>query len=433
MTSFEIGYLMIAGVVALLAAGIPVALTLMAVGVAGLFAIRGVAGTIFLLESVPYSSVANIALIVIPLFILMGHFAFSAGLSDKAYKAAKSWVGHIAGGLPIATVFACAGFATVSGSSVATAATISRVTVPEMLRVGYPQWLASGPVAIAGALGILIPPSGILIIYSIATNVSVADLFIGALLPGVLTALFYAGGIYFLVKRNPELVERTSMPKASWSERLKTTASSWEVLVLFFAVVGSIYAGIATATEAAGIGAGLALIFALCRKNREPGSIWKGLVETGSSSASIFLLMIGSAVFSVALATTQVPTQLATYVLDLNLSPAALLLLLIIPYLVLGCLIDGISMIFITMPIVFPIIEASNINPVVFGIFVTKLVEIGAVTPPVGINVFVVHGSVPGLKLREIFRGVMPFILMELILIALLILFPGIVTISLPS
>src|SRR5699024_6942390 len=170
-------------------------------------------------------SVANIALIVIPLFILMGHFAFSAGLSDKAYKAAKSWVGHIAGGLPIATVFACAGFATVSGSSVATAATISRVTVPEMLRVGYPQWLASGPVAIAGALGILIPPSGILIIYSIATNVSVADLFIGALLPGVLTALFYAGGIYFLVKRNPELVERTSMPKASWSERLKTTAS----------------------------------------------------------------------------------------------------------------------------------------------------------------------------------------------------------------
>lgn len=433
MTSLEIGYLMVAGLIVLLATGIPVALALMAVGAAGLLAIRGIGGTVFLLESIPYSSVANIALIVIPLFILMGHFAFSAGLSDKAYKAAKSWVGHVAGGLPIATVFACAGFATVCGSSVATAATISKVTVPEMLRMGYPQWLAAGPVAIAGALGILIPPSGILIIYSIATNVSIADLFIGALLPGVLTALLYAVGIYLMVKRNPELANRTRMPKASWNERFKNTAASWEVLVLFIAVVGSIYTGLATATEAAGIGAGLALIFALLRKDRVPGAIWKGLVETGSSSASIFLLMIGSAVFSVALATTQVPALLANYVLDLDLSPVMLLLLLIIPYLLLGCLIDGISMIFITMPIVFPIIEASGIHPVVFGIFVTKLVEIGAVTPPVGINVFVVHGSVPGLQLREIFRGVTPFIGMELLLILMLIFFPEIVTVALPN
>lgn len=428
MTNLEIGYAMVAGVLLLLALGLPVALTLMAVGAAGLFALRGPGGAAFLLESIPYTSVANLALIVIPLFILMGHFSFSAGLSDKAYKAAKSWVGHIAGGLPIATVFACAGFATVCGSSVATAATISRVTVPEMLRMGYPQWLAAGPVAIAGALGILIPPSGILIIYSIATNVSIADLFIGAIIPGILTAFVYAFGIFLMVRRNPDMVQKTRIPKASWEERIKSTAASWEVIVLFVAVVGSIYTGLATATEAAGIGAGLALLFALFRKDREPGSLWKGLVDTGSSSAAIFLLMIGSAVFSVALATTQVPTQIANYVLGLGLSPTVLLLMLIIPYLLLGCFIDGISMIFITMPIVFPIIESSGIHPVVFGIFVTKLVEIGAVTPPVGINVFVVQNAVPGLKLKEVFRGVIPFIGMELGLIALLIFFPQIVT-----
>ncbi|QRR35009.1 TRAP transporter large permease [Hydrogenophaga sp. YM1] len=427
MTPLEIGYLMVAGVIVLLALGIPVALSLLAVGASGLFAIRGVRGTEFLLESLPYTSVANLALIVIPLFILMGHFAFSAGLSDKAYKAAKAWVGHIAGGLPIATVFACAGFATVCGSSVATAATISKVTVPEMLRAGYNQRLAAGPVAIAGALGILIPPSGILVIYSIATNVSVSDLFIGALIPGILTAIVYAFGIYFMVRRDPELVKRTRIPKATWGERAKATAAAWEVVVLFLVVIGCIYTGVATATEAAGIGAALALVFALLRKGQK-GTIWKGLVETGSSTASIFLLMIASAVFSVALGTTQLPTVLAEAVTGLNLSPAVLLLLLIVPYLILGCLIDGISMIFITMPVVFPIIEAAGIHPVLFGIFVTKLVEVGAVTPPVGINVFVVQGSVPGLKLGEIFRGVIPFILMELGLIGLMIAFPQIVT-----
>ncbi len=430
MTTQEIGYVMVAALIALLALGLPVALSLLAVGASGLFAIRGVRGTTFLLENLPYTSTANLALIVIPLFILMGHFAFSAGLSEKAYVAAKAWVGHVTGGLPIATVFACAGFATVCGSSVATAATISKVTIPEMLRAGYDQRMAAGPVAIAGALGILIPPSGILVIYSIATNVSVSDLFIGALIPGVLTAITYAFGIYFMVKRDPELVRRTRMPKASWNERVRATAAAWEVVVLFLVVIGCIYTGIATATEAAGIGAALALIFALIRKGHK-GSIWKGLIETGSSTASIFMLMIGSAVFSVALGTTQLPTELAKFVADMNLSPTMLLILMMVPFLILGCLIDGISMIFITMPIVFPMIQNAGINPVLFGILVTKMVEIGAVTPPVGINVFVVQGSVPGLELGQIFRGVIPFIFMELGLVALMIFFPQIVTVVL--
>jgi len=286
-------------------------------------------------------------------------------------------------------------------------------------------------VAIAGALGILIPPSGILIIYSIATNVSIADLFIGALIPGFLTALVYAVGLYFMVRRDPELVRRTRLPKASWKERASATLAAWEVVVLFIVVIGSIYSGLATATEAAGIGACLALVFALLRKDRQKGAIWNGLLETGSSSASIFMLMIGSAVFSVALGTTQLPALLASTVAGMNLSPVTLLLLLIVPYMVLGCFIDGISMIFITMPVVFPIIEQAGIHPVLFGIIVTKLIEIGAVTPPVGINAFVVQGSVPGLKLGEIYRGVVPFIFMELLLIVLMIFFPSIVTVVL--
>lgn len=427
MSNIEIGMVMIGLLVFLLAAGIPIAISLMAAGAFGLFWLRGFTGTEFLLEGFAYTSSANLALIVIPLFIFMGHLAFSAGLSDKAYAAAKAWLGHVAGGLPIATVFACAGFATVCGSSVATAATVARITIPEMLKVGYNQRIAGGCVAAAGTLGVLIPPSGILVIYSVATNVSIAQLFVAALIPGILTAVAYAVVIHFMVRLSPQ-AETTRMPKASWGERVRTTAQSWEVALLFLVVMGSLYMGIATATEAAAVGALLALIFALRRRKQTPGSIRKGLVETGSATATIFLLIVGSALFSTALATTQVPTELARWVGSLELSPIMLLLMLLIPYLILGCFIDGISMIFLTMPIVFPMITEAGINPVVFGIIVTKMIEVGAITPPVGLNVYVVKGAVPELRLSEVFRGVMPFIGIELGLVVLFIFFPQIIT-----
>jgi C4-dicarboxylate transporter DctM subunit len=428
MSQLSIGYLMIAGLFVLLIMGVPIGLSLIIAGAAGLVAIKGLLAASFLFESFAFTSASNLALIVVPLFVFMGHLAFSAGLSDRAYAAAKAWVGHITGGLPIATIFACAGFSTVCGSSVATAATVAKITVPEMLKAGYSQRLAGGCVAVAGTLGVLIPPSGILIIYSIATNVSVADLFIGALVPGFLTAFVYAMGAYLMVKRDGQLVTNTRMPRVAWGERLRLTLKAWEVIVLFLVVIGSIYTGIATATEAAGLGALLALVFAMRSKNRVKGALKKGLLETGISTAGIFFLIIGSAIFSIALSTTQVPTMLAQQVAQFELSPVLLMFLLLIPYLILGCFIDGISMIFLTMPVVFPIIEQAGINPIVFGIVVTKMVEIGAVTPPVGLNVFVVKGSVPELQLSEVFKGVIPFLLMDLLVIAMIILFPVIVT-----
>lgn len=428
MTQVEIGYLMIGGLFILLAMGVPIALSLILSGGGGLIATRGEMAASFLLESFAFTSASNMALIVVPLFVFMGHLAFSGGMSEKAYSAAKAWVGHLPGGLPIATIFACAGFSTVCGSSVATAATVAKVTIPEMLKAGFSQRLAGGCVAVAGTLGVLIPPSGILIIYSIATNVSIADLFIGALIPGALTALVYAVGTYFMVRGDKELVRRTVKPRVPWGPRLRVTVKAWEVVFLFSVVIGSIYSGLATATEAAAIGALLALVFALSKKGRPKGSIRKGLLETGASTAAIFFLIIGSALFSITLSTTQLPTLIAEYVTSFDLNPTVLLFMLLIPYLVLGCFIDGISMIFLTMPVVFPIISQAGINPVVFGIVITKMTEIGAVTPPVGLNVFVVKGAVPELQIGELFKGVMPYMFLDLLVVAAIILVPAIVT-----
>lgn len=428
MDQVEIGYAMVAGLLGLLALGIPIGMSMLVVGALGLLAVRGFRGSEFVFESFWYSTTANLALIVIPLFVFMGHLAFSAGLSEKAYRAAKAWVGHVTGGLSIATVFACAGFATVCGSSVATAATVARITVPEMLKAGYDQRISGGSVAAAGALGVLIPPSGILVIYSVATNVPIADLFVGALVPGLLTAIVYAAGIHLWVRRQPAMVERTVMPRATWRERARATLDAWEMLVLFLVVIGSIYLGFATPTEAAAVGAGLALLFALAKRNRPRGSIRDGLVQTGASTASIFLLIVGSSLFSVAFATTQVPTIIAGAVAGMDLPPTALLFLLLLPYLFLGCFIDGISMIFLTMPVVFPIVQQAGIDPVLFGIVVTKMTEIGAVTPPVGLNVYVVQGAVPELRVTEIFRGVIHFIVLDFLVIALIIMVPQLVT-----
>ena len=427
MSSLDIGMAIIGLLAVLLITGVPIALSLFAAGAVGLFWIRGVTGAEFIIEGFAYTASAHLSLVVIPLFIFMGHLAFSAGLSEKAYDAAKAWFGHVSGGLPIATVFACAGFATVCGSSVATAATVAKVTVPEMLKMGYSQRLAGGCVAAAGTLGVLIPPSGILIIYAIATNVSIADLFIAAFIPGILTAIAYAVSIHFMVRFSADR-EKTRLPRVGWPERMRTTARSWEIALLFSVVIGSMYLGIATATEAAGVGALLALGFAVKRRGRSFTEIRRGLVDTGSATAAIFLLIIGSGLFSIAIATTRLPTELAMWVGSLELTPTTLLLVLIIPYLVLGCFVDGVSMIFLTMPIVFPIIMEAGINPVLFGIIVTKMVEIGAITPPVGLNVYVVQGAVPELSITEVFRGVMPFVIIELLLVILFITFPTIVT-----
>jgi len=421
-SQIDSGVVMIGGLFLLLLLGMPIAFALALCGIAGLVIARGWRASEFLLSSFPYSSTAELALIIIPLFLFMGHLAFSAGLSEKAFDAAKKWVGHLHGGLAVASVFACAAFATVSGSSVATAATMARIAIPEMLRTGYSQRLAAGSVAAGGTLGVLIPPSGILVIYSIATGVSLSELLIAAVIPGLVTAAVYGIGIHLLARLDP-VSSGARLPRSGFSARFRSLVGAWEVLLLFAIVMGAIYLGVATPTEAAAVGAAVALLLAAARRNAGR-SIWTGLVETGTTTASIFMLVVGAGLFSLGLATTQIPQAAAGFVAGLDLPPTMVLLLLLVPYLVLGAFVDGLSMILLTMPIVFPIIQQIGVDPVLFGILVTKTTEIGAITPPVGLNVFVVKGTVPELDIGACFRGCLPFVAMELLLLGLLVAFP---------
>lgn len=426
MDNLQTGLALVSLLLVLLAAGMPIGFALFGVGLLGIFLQRGWPTLEFLLSSFPYSSTAHLAFIVLPLFLFMGHMAFAAGVSGRAFRMATTLFGHVSGGLAIATIFACSAFAMVSGSSVATASIMARVAVPEMLARGYSQRLAAGCVAVGGTLGVLIPPSGILVIYSIATNVSLPDLFIAALIPGFATALAYAVAIYLMVRLNPRERSATTAARSSRGERIRALALGWEVILLFAIVMGTMYFGIATPTEAAAFGAAAALVFAITKGRRSGQIVWRGLVETGVATSSIFLLVVGAGLFSTALATTQIPQQLAAWAGALDLPPQAMLFLLMIPFLILGCFVDAISMILLTMPILFPIVEQHGIDPVLFGILVTKTTEIGAITPPVGLNAFVVKNTVPELDLGQVFRGIVPFVFVELLLLALLILFPQI-------
>jgi tripartite ATP-independent transporter DctM subunit len=425
MSPTEQGSLLVLGLFGLLALGFPIALSLLSAGLIGILAMNGWRSADYLLGTLPYSITAEFAFIVIPLFLFMGHMAYSAGISAKGFQAARAWIGHFTGGLATSAVVACGAFATVSGSSIATAATVSKIAIPELLKAGYSKRLSGACVAVGGTLGVLIPPSTIMVLYSIATETPIPELFIAGVVPGLLTILVYAIGIWIIVKRDPKMKALTVQPRMSYRERLKITFSSWEILLIFTAVMGTLYTGIATASEAAGIGALVALGIAVYR-----GTSWleikTGLQASGASTASIFFLIIGAGVFSAALATTQLPQSLAAWAIGLDLHPVVLLICLLIPFLILGCFVDAASMILLTMPVVFPIVKQAGIDPVLFGILVVKMTEIGCITPPVGLNVFVVATTNPEISIREIFQGIMPFFIMEIIIVGLLIAFPAI-------
>lgn len=405
---------------------IPIAFALSGAGIVALATVRPWPAVEFLLSTFAYSASANFAYVVLPLFLFMGHMAFAAGLSESAFAAGQKWFGRFPGGLAAATVFGCAAFATICGSSVATASTMSRVAMPEMLRQGYMPRLAAGCVAAGGTLGVLIPPSGVLVIYSIMTDVSLVKLFVAAFVPGVMTAIIYIIGIYVWVKMKPELAPQlkgAAIP--SMREKMQALGKTWELLLLFAAVMGTIYLGIATPTEAAAMGAFFSLI-AVLRRTGWRENVVTGLKETGTATCSIFALVIGAGLFSLGLTTTQFPAKLAAMVSELKWSQTAMILLILVPYLILGCFVDGLSMILITMPIVYPIVTKIGFDGVLFGLLVTKMVEIGAITPPVGLNAFVVKSMNPDVPLKEVFLGCVPFVIMELIIVGILIAFPQI-------
>ncbi|MFH1124968.1 MAG: TRAP transporter large permease subunit [Pseudomonadota bacterium] len=424
------GFLGIVLLLVLLFSGIPIALAMGLVGFLGMAYVNGLGPGLNIMGTTAYSISSSYSMSVVPLFVLMGALCYHAGLSRELYFAVYRWVGHLPGGLAMATIGACASFAAVSGSSVATTATMGMVALPEMKRYKYDSGLAAGAIAAGGSIGILIPPSVILVLYGILTEQSIGKLFAAGFIPGILEAVFYMVTIYILCSRNPRLGPKGE--KANFKQRMVSLKATWGVVALFVIVIGGIYLGIFTPTEAAGAGAFCALIFCLGRRRLTWKTFTASLEETSKTTAMVFLILIGAALLGYFLAVTRLPFELSTYVSELNVNRYIILGMIIGLYLVLGAIMSSLAMIILTVPIIFPVIEALGFDPIWFGIIIVRVVEIGQITPPVGINVYVLKGVAKDLTLQTIFRGVLPFIIADICHVALLIIVPQLAT-FLPS
>ena len=366
----------------------------------------------------------NYGLSVVPLFILMGNFVTQSGLSHELYKSSYAFLGHKKGGLAMATIVACGGFSAVCGSSLATAATMSKVAMPSMRKFGYADSLATGSIAAGGTLGILIPPSVILVIYGLMTETDIGQLFAAGILPGLLGIFCYLCAVAAATKINPKIGPRGE--KIPWPDRFRSLKGVWGVLLLFFIVMGGIYAGIFTPTEAAGIGATGAFFFTLFRKKLTLEILKKVLVDSASTTAMIFFLLIGSMIFANFVNVVGMPDALADFVLGWDVSPFVVVLILMLVYVLLGCILESMSMIVLTVPVFYPMIQALGFDLIWFGIVVVVVTEISLITPPVGLNVFVLKAVLPDVKVSTIFKGVTPFWIADIIRLTLIVLFPAI-------
>lgn len=391
-------------------------------GFIGFAYLVGIGPALGLLKTVPYTTFASHSLSVIPLFILMGAFSFSAGISKDLYEAVYKWLGNLRGGLAMATVGACACFASISGSSMATAATMGTVALPEMKKYKYDLALATGSVAAGGSMGILIPPSVILIIYGIITEQSIGKLFLAGFIPGVMEAIFYILVIAALTKINPSLGPRG--PKTNFVEKLGALSKTWEVLVLFLVVIGGIYFGVFTPTEAAGIGAFGAFLFALLKRRLTWGIFKKSLSDTVRTTVMVFAIILGAMLLGYFLTVTRIPFDLAGFVAGLPVNRYIILALILFVFLALGCVIDTMAIVLLTVPIFFPLIVKLGFDPIWFGILVVRTTEMGLITPPVGLNVFIIKGVAEDVPIGTIFRGIFPFLFADLCQLALLVAIP---------
>ena len=363
-------------------------------------------------------------LTVIPLFVFMGQIAFHAGISRRLYDSAYVLFGHRRGGLAMATVGACAGFSAICGSTNATAATMATVTLPEMKRYGYDMSLATGTVAAAGSLGILIPPSVIFIVYGILTEQSIGKLFAAGILPGILLCFLFLMTIYLRVMINPSLAPPG--PKTSFKEKFRSFAGVVETLVLFALVMGGIFFGIFTPTEAAATGAFLTILIAVFRKQLTWHGFVQSLADTTKISCMIMVIVTGAVIFGHFMAITRVPYELAEWVSSLPLPPHAVMGVIILVYLFGGCFMDALAMIMLTIPIFFPVVQTLGFDPIWFGVVIVLITEMGVITPPVGVNVYVVYGVAKDVPLENIFRGVFPMLLALLLCNLILLMFPQI-------
>lgn len=424
LSASSVGYIGMVLLFILLASNMAIGFVMASIGFLGMMYLVTMDAGLSLLGRVPYTTMADYTLMVLPLFILMGELAFQARLSEDLYFMVHKWVGHLPGGLAMATIGACAGFAAVCGSSVATAATMTTVALPEMRRYKYDPALSTGTLAAGGTLGILIPPSIGFIIYAMTTSQSIGRLFIAGILPGILLTILYMLTVYIIAKRNPKA--GPSAPRSNFGERLTSLKNSWGVILLFLLVMGGIYMGVFTATEAAGIGAFGAFFYALVMRRLTAKNFITALLESMHVTGMMFFIIIGTYVFGYFLAATRLPSMLSEFVANLPVARLFILISILVLYLVLGCLMEIVAMVLLTMPIIFPAIIPLGYDPIWFGVVVVIMMEMGLITPPVGLNVFVIAGMAKDIPMSTIFRGITPFVIAQAICVAILIAFPQI-------
>lgn len=403
-------------------AGVPIAFAMGLSGLAGIVTIIGLKPALAMLGQVAQEAGMSYSLSVVPLFILMGNLVTRAGLSDDLYTASNAWFGHRRGGLAMATVVACGGFSAMCGSSLATAATMAKVSMPPMRKFGYDNALAAGSIAAGGTLGILIPPSVILIIYGLIANQDIGYLFAAGILPGIVGIIGYVLAVSATCAVKPELGPPGE--RLSFAERIKALSGVWRVLVLFVLVMGGIYAGVFTPTEAAGIGAAGAFAIALIRRALTWSSLFSVLVETAETTAMIFFVLIGALMFSNFVNLAGFPAAMSDWVQGLDLPAAAIMVIILAIYLVLGCVLESLSMVLLTVPIFYPLIQALGFDLIWFGIVVVVVTEISLITPPVGLNVFVLRAVLPDVPTGTIFRGIMPFLAADVVRLGVIVFVP---------
>ena len=430
MSPATVGIIGIGLLILLFLLRMPVAFAMALVGLVGFAYLASPGAALGLLGRDIFDSFSSYPLSVIPMFILMGTFAFASGISQRLYKTTYTWVGQLRGGLTIATVFACAGFGAICGSSTATAATMGKIALPEMKKYKYDDTLATGTVAAAGTLGILIPPSTVLIIYGILTESSIGKLFIAGVLPGILLSIFFAATVALLCWRNPAI----GPPGAptSWKEKLRAMTGIIEALVLFLLAIGGLFLGWFSPTQAGAIGAGGALIIGLARRQLS----WRTFIEAGKeglrTSCMVIFIITGAVIFGHFMAISRIPFMLADWLGGLPIHPMAVMAVIVFIYFIGGFFMDAMGLIVVTIPIFFPIVMKLGFDPIWFGVIIVLVGEMGVITPPVGVNVFVIKGIAPDVPLETIFKGIFPFLAALIIVTVILMIFPQIAT-FLPS
>ncbi len=430
MTPEIVGMIGIALLIFLFLLRVPIAFAMAIVGLVGFAYLSDAESALAILAQDVYETLSNYPLSVIPMFILMGSFAFASGISQRLYSTSYTWVGQFRGGLTIATVLACSGFSAICGSTAATAATMGKIALPEMKKYGYDDVLATGTVASAGTLGILIPPSTVLIVYGILTEQSIGQLFIAGILPGAILSVFFVATVALLCARNPNL--GPSGAPTSWRAKVRSLSGIIEAVILFSLAIGGLFLGWFSPTQAGAVGAMGALVIGLFRGHSDLEVIVESTKDGIRTACMVLFILAGATVFGHFLAISNIPFALAEWVEHLPLPPMAIMGVLLIIYFIGGFFMDAMAMIVVTIPIFFPIVERLGFDPIWFGVMIVLVGEMGVISPPVGVNVFVIKGIAPDIPLEKIFRGIFPFLGALILLTIVLLIFPKIAT-FLPS